>query len=64
MKNDTPKTFIKIFDPDVAQVLIDKGYLPIKEQNNYCFPYDENLLALLQTEFASKTIVVENTLTF
>lgn len=64
MTNDTPKTFIKIFDPDVAKKLIDQGFAPVKEQKIYCFPYDDKLLALLQTEFASKTIVIENKLTF
>lgn len=63
-EKDNNKTFIKILDPDVAQKLIEMGYTPIKEQKIYCFPYNNELLALLNTEFASKTIVVENTLTF
>ena len=60
MKN----TFIKVVSPDVANQLVALGFQYIKEQEVFAFPYDDEIMAVLQRQYSSHKFVTENKLRF
>lgn len=56
--------FIKIANPELAQKLSSLGFQYIQENTVFAFLYDEKLIALLQSEYATVPFVCENKLSF
>ncbi len=57
-------TFIKIVNPDAAEKMAALGFQYIKEGAAFAFPYSDELLLVLQREYAENPYVIENKLRF
>ena len=60
MKNN----FIKVVDPEMAKFLSTLGFQYIKEQNIFAFTYSDELLAVIQKQYACPKFICENKLRF
>ena len=58
------KKFIKVVSPEVAKGLALLGFQYIKEQNVFVFPYSDEIIAVLQRQYANAQFVAENKLRF
>lgn len=58
------KTFIKVDSSEIAEKLVSLGFQYIaKEQNAFVFPYDEEIIVILQQQY-SCPFVCESKLRF
>lgn len=56
--------FVKVIDQKVADYLISAGFSYMKEGNVYVFTETEELIAVLQRQFAEVPVIIENKLRF
>ena len=64
MKNGNGISFVKVIDRNVADFLIQAGFLYTKEGNVFAFYTTPELCAVLQRHFEEEKYVIENKLRF
>ncbi len=64
MTTDNAPQFVKVIDPQIAESLSSEGFSYIKEGDVFVFLETQELLAVLQRQYASAPIIIENKLRF
>lgn len=58
------KNFIKVVNPEIAEQLVLQGFQYIKEQNTFAFQYSDELIDVLQQQYAKSQFACETKLRF